>query len=397
MPLNRLILTIGLIFLSVPYVFCGCRIVQTFRGVDKYNCDSIQDLKQYGTSDMLDLSITGDKKVHVLNYNVFQNTPNLETLDIRRSISGINNEAFRFLHQINTLEISFNDDFTVITADCFGEIPVSWLSLSYNHITEIAPGAFANLKKLKRLDLKSNSLGKITKGVFSNTPVETLSLSKNGIRLIEENAFNGMENLKNLQLDGNRLTEFQAESLINPGHKLQILWLHNNSFEEISRNTLKGLDNLKLLNLLDNRISKILPYTFDSVPNLETLILSNNSLESIDAEVFPEGGMPKLKSLLIDHNHLSFLTTRVMGKLLNLKGIRLGGNPWICICFDTILLWLNDHSVKLSCDEDYFQGSRPICVTTEASTCTYTIDRRSLKSYLEANSKLPPPKKYCFP
>lgn len=393
---ERFAFTTGLIFLLVPYVFCDCRILQTLRGVDQYNCDSVRDFEQYGKPDMLDVSITDDKRLPALNFDVFQNTPNLKKLQIRRSIREINEDAFRFLRQINTIEIDFNE-VREIAANSFGDVPVYWLDLSYNHITDIQPGAFSNLKNLGKLYVKSNLLGKIKRGIFSDLPIEILSLSKNRIRLIEEHAFDNLKNLRHLQLDGNLLTEFQAESLMNLGHKLEILWLHNNSFEEINRNTFKGLDNLRLLNMLDNKLSRILPYTFDYISNLETLILSNNSLENIDADVFPEKGMPKLKSLLIDHNHLSFLTTKVMGKLLNLKGIRLGGNPWICLCFDTIMLWINDHNARLNCDDDYLQGLRPICISSEASTCTYNIDRRLMQLYLEANSKLPPVKKYCFP
>ena len=116
------------------------------------------------------------------------------------------------------------------------------------------------------------------------------------------------------------------------------------------------------LNLSSNNISSIPDFTFQQVPSLQCLVLANNTISHVSSKTFQGLGqllhldlsVNKLKSLEEDSfNHLYHLQylflERNMLQVLNqalfdplhwLVSLTLNGNPWSCICNDTMWYWL---------------------------------------------------------
>ncbi|ESN93121.1 hypothetical protein HELRODRAFT_89299 [Helobdella robusta] len=112
------------------------------------------------------------------------------------------------------------------------------LDLRFNHIEEILPGVFKNLKKLK-----------------------TLLLNNNKISHLDDNTFEGLTELENLQLQKNEIFE-------------------------ISPMAFKSLKNLEQVHLQNNHIESLDKDTFKYFPKLTMIYLNNNELETLPAQIF---------------------------------------------------------------------------------------------------------------
>ncbi|CAG9789761.1 unnamed protein product [Diatraea saccharalis] len=102
------------------------------------------------------------------------------------------------------------------------------IRLEQNEITEVGPGAFAQVKRVTRIDLSNN---KITK--------------------LAADAFTGLTHLSSLLLNSNEITC-------------------------VRKDTFKDLQNLKLLSLYDNNIRTLSNGTFDALTGIQTLHLGRN-------------------------------------------------------------------------------------------------------------------------
>ncbi len=143
----------------------------------------------------------------------------------------------------------------------------------------LAWGAFANLRKLKFLDLQNNNLESLEAGAFSRLlSLKSLRLHNNKLERIEAGAFSDLINLEHLHL-------------------------HNNKLERIEAGVFSGLLNLEFLHLHNNKLERIEAGAFSDLPNFGYLDLHDNKLESLEAGVFSR--LWSLKSLHLYSNQLS--------------------------------------------------------------------------------------------
>ncbi|XP_049820372.1 protein slit isoform X3 [Aethina tumida] len=126
------------------------------------------------------------------------------------------------------------------------------LRLEQNEILEIPPKAFANNKRLRRIDLSNNKISKIS-----------------------SDAFIGLKALTSLVLYGNKIKDLPA-GVFHDLTALQLLLLNANEISCIRKDTFKNLNNLSLLSLYDNNIQSLANGSFDSLQSIQTLHLARN-------------------------------------------------------------------------------------------------------------------------
>lgn len=142
----------------------------------------------------------------------------------------------RNMGEINSTVFNYTDLFSVNS-----------LIMAQSGITAIAPGAFAQFRSLKMLNLCNNALSQITSDWFIHKEVlEILMLTNNSITTLNEKAFAGLVGLSTLNLTQNQIQSITSNSfhiLI----RLRHLDLSHNKLRRLSVGSLIPLNNTKIL------------------------------------------------------------------------------------------------------------------------------------------------------
>lgn len=141
------------------------------------------------------------------------------------------------------------------------------------------------------LTIMRRNISTLQSGAFAANGTElemaTLSLSDNGMQVIEPYAFLGLPRLQVLDLSHNQLNSISARAF-HGLPELRSLYLNDTVSPaavtqlSIALNT-QSLRNLRRLELAGNRLKSVLLMRFD-IYNLHTLVLVNNSIQSIGWE-----------------------------------------------------------------------------------------------------------------
>uniref|UniRef100_A0A1A9ZRB4 Protein slit n=1 Tax=Glossina pallidipes TaxID=7398 RepID=A0A1A9ZRB4_GLOPL len=126
------------------------------------------------------------------------------------------------------------------------------LRLEQNFITELPPKAFANFKRLRRIDLSNNNISKIA-----------------------HDALSGLNALTTLVLYGNKIKDLPS-GVFKGLTSLQLLLLNANEISCIRKDAFRDLHSLSLLSLYDNNIKTMANGTFDAMKSIQTLHLAKN-------------------------------------------------------------------------------------------------------------------------
>jgi Leucine-rich repeat (LRR) protein len=141
-------------------------------------------------------------------------------------------------------------------------------------------------------------LTSIASNTFKPLPLlERLSLNKNSIKTIKPGAFNQLNKLTRLELKGNNLTDFSF-NLLSTNIHLKVLDLSENKLScipkrPVSDNTLSLVD----LNLSENNIRSADLEELDHLLNLRSLSVAGNCFDKFDLE-----GIIHSKPYLLDFN-----------------------------------------------------------------------------------------------
>lgn len=196
-------------------------------------------------------------------------------------------------------------------------------------------------------------------GQFSHyAHLRTLDLSFNKLECLPRSL---PRSLWDIRASGNHLQSLDKNDTAYHWN-LRVLDLSNNELERVVfiNNTLPSLCSL---NLSYNR--------FWTVPtnmphNLETIDLSHNYL----VQILPGSldRLPRLTQFYLHANHFSWLPEEIFGKLMGLKVITLGDNPWACEEEEKILQLLNwaerTYAIILGCP----CYTRPTCGQAHMAT-----------------------------
>jgi Leucine-rich repeat (LRR) protein len=244
---------------------------------------------------------------------------NLKFIDIsRNNLTSI--EISYFIH-VKRLEASFNQLDTVDMRLISDAINRKESTLNTNY--------YCNLKQVKTATTATTSLKNESIQSVYESELEYLDLSFN---LFSELPFFYSDfilynNLICLNLSNNYLPIPMAslktfESMPN----IEILVLSGNKLRSIHRYLFNPLIHLKYLDLGNNQLTQIAPVTFiHQNYTLRTLILSNNNLKEVPTEAFRMGAR-HVKYLDLSHNQISFVENYSFGFMLDLFELYLSFN-----------------------------------------------------------------------
>ena len=133
-------------------------------------------------------------------------------------------------------------------------LPEAFL-LENKGINAIEPGAFGNMVKLDRLELRRNRISTIEPYTFAGLGrLEELALLINEIHFVKSNAFLGLHRLRELNLKFNEIQTLEADAFRGL-HNLEILQLKNNDINRIENGAFAGLNSLKEVDLRGNPVT----------------------------------------------------------------------------------------------------------------------------------------------
>lgn len=215
-----------------------------------------------------------------------------------------------------------------------------------NVMDTIKEEAFFNLTGIYDINLDKNGISWLEENAFSSLPtLEVVDLEGNGLEMLLQNTFYDLPNLTTVSLAKNRLEIFKQDWFYKTP-KLEMLLLGDNLIRSLSRAAFITMTNLQYLDLNGNLIETIHRLAFDGSNNLKELMLDRNRIKTIDVEF---ARCPKLTSLGLIHNNITYISEKVLGDLeKSLKHLWVNSNPFQCACFDKILKWSDTKGVKVS-------------------------------------------------
>ncbi|CAG7718947.1 unnamed protein product [Allacma fusca] len=215
----------------------------------------------------------------------FQGMSNLKMVDLSYNrLHRLNSDAFNGLTSIDGIDLSYN---------YLSQIPITALTairtlrglrLAGNLIQSLEGTSLLSMRSLEVLDLSRNRLNEIPRDFFNGmNKLRDINLGVNQLRTISASVFEGLPNLKALNLMDNNLLTFPSAAL-EPLASLTMLTL---DYNRISALVPMKIHNITKLSLSNNLIRDIPSDTFANFPNLVTLNLYGNLIESLDEVTLP--------------------------------------------------------------------------------------------------------------
>ncbi|XP_069003818.1 tsukushi [Embiotoca jacksoni] len=225
----------------------------------------------YTTLVSLDLSSNGIAKV---NPNALSKLRYLETLDLSHNdLESLSSSCFSGLPlaEVDLSHNSFHEfDMDVFTTKVNGE-PVS-VDLSHNKLVSVSTTLHGRVLHIQSLNLSANQLASVPS--LAGLPLRYLNLDGNPITQIKEGAFAQLKDLVYLSISG--LHELQQiEPYTFKGlQSLQVLDLSNNpKLKSLSFAVFSGLDSLQELNLSGSGVASLPANMLTHLPSIRSITL----------------------------------------------------------------------------------------------------------------------------
>ena len=246
----------------------------------------------------------------------------------------------------------------------FDKMPNLWyLNLQGNSISPSNLFSFGNLSSVRKLIL-SNQMWRSDSSHTSYSPYEFYSYNqKNQAVVIVSGIY---PQLRYLDLKNTGISNIR-NSRENPFPELTYLDLSMNKIE-IYDCTLPWAEKLTDLYLNDNKISKISL----GLPNLTSLVLDNNNIETIGDNGLDLIGLPNLKNLSVANNRIESIRKAAFRDTVSLRHLNISMNSLSTIYPET----LKDlHSLQvLVLDQNSFEDV-PIAVPLNIMTLSMNCNR----------------------
>ncbi|KAF7998021.1 hypothetical protein HCN44_009419 [Aphidius gifuensis] len=246
-------------------------------------------------------------------------------------------DAFNYLHELRTLDISYN-----AMSDAFVRLltplkSLEYLDMSYCNLGYVGKDTFSYMTELKELILSGNELDTLERDLFANlTKLKRLELKNCHFRTpLDTNVFGEgqLSNLIELSLSGNPLAIPKTGSLLSEQlSSVEKLDLSNCSITKLNDNIFLYNDNITELNLSGNKLTGDLGF-LKNLTRLTNLNLSHNNLTTVKPDIF--------------NNNKQLLKLNLIG------------NPFVCNCsIVEIWNWATD-KIKGKDLYDFLIGSQP--------------------------------------
>lgn len=315
---------------------------------------------------MLNLS---NNRLKGINYNMFQGLDELITLDLSgNSLKVVDRSAFKPLKSLLNLDLSRNPlDMDLGLLEVLGKLKTldirkndgcvlknlknaNLRALSMSDVTEIGIVDHKfDLKYLVHLDI-SGTKGIVQGGVMRDNLENSRDLAHLNTSNVKLNKLNIKYHPKLQVLDAshNHLKQIDFETFLS-SERLQDLDL---SWNEIERLPGQIFIRTKLvrLNLENNQFNETGLINVFQLPNLETLILSNNKIKVLDTSIF--SGLIKLVALYLNGNQIKTIEDRFFNGFSFLRLLDLGNNQLtkldraILSSTNLVFLYLDNNRLK---------------------------------------------------
>lgn len=158
-------------------------------------------------------------------------------------------------------------------------VSLTFLTMSYNNITEIPASVFADASQLAMVDLSHNQIEKINKFAFANArQISRIILSHNRLKTLDGSVFHDVMFLDQIELDHNRLEEIPMD-LFGKNSMVQKIYLSNNKLSNISCEIFQFCYYLDELQLESNNLTE---FNLSCIPkSMELINLNNNKLTKL--------------------------------------------------------------------------------------------------------------------
>lgn len=279
-------------------------------------------------------AFTALPKLHILNlannqlsiipFQVFQTVNSLQHLDLssNRLVTFLDN-FFLKNEALTALNLRNNSIDKILKNSFYGLMHLLELDLSENQITRIDRNAFDSLRVLQQLNLCQNNLTAIPTTLFQRLlQLKYLNLSRNHFKTLPNGIFANQIGLEQLIIDETDITKLNN-------------WVSRKP-DEVKKDVLQ---NLRIISMRNNpNLQEIDGITFRSLPAVEELDLSGNSLRTLPPEM---GELTGLNYLDISKNgHISL--TKQLNTLQRLQTINMLGNSYECDCqMVWLTAWIN--------------------------------------------------------
>ena len=226
-------------------------------------------------------------------------------------------KALHQMLELKSIDISSNVIGFLKRESLQGLPKLSNLKLSNNELSRIGGGAFKEAPNLQHLDLSGNRFISLDKNTFTILEKLTyLNLAENQIEDIN-GLLTSQTHLRWLNISQNQLAWFDY-AFIPDG--LEWLDIHENGVDSLGNYHHLG-DNyaLKYVDARDNKIDRL--EVLSILPSIQQMRLGKNKIKHIDPNTFL--GKPNLTSIQLDNNQLNTLEmASLMVSLSPDKGIK---------------------------------------------------------------------------
>ncbi|XP_071852329.1 uncharacterized protein [Apostichopus japonicus] len=262
-------------------------------------------------------------KLTSLSVNIFSNLENLFMLSYKKnSLATLPEQIFSNLTSLSILDLSENN-FTSLNENTFSEVTCRDLLNNQNNMTALPEQIFRNLVGLKWLFLDKNNLTTLPEKILWDLiSLHQLTFYQNRLQHLPENLFANLSKLTILDLSFNYLTDL-PDQIFADLFALNTLYLHGNRIEHLPRILLPsegGHLNIRNVYLNKNNITYITEEVFRGLYNLESLLIFDNKIHTIEPFAFIAG--PQI--LYLFNNEISELQANTFGQVL--KELHLYGN-----------------------------------------------------------------------
>lgn len=234
-------------------------------------------------------------------------------------------DLFEHVETIEELDLSENR-LENLPRDIFAKTSLAVLNLKYNEFST-RPNFVA--KALMKLDLSYNNMTNINEMMFSNVAtLNHLNLRGNKIRKIHHAAFMPLKDLRQIDLSFNNIEQISSMMFMY-NDELGVIRINDNA--KLSKLPLEGFatksDNFHvyLFDASNCDLSELGEQTFANMPNLVTLNLAWNNIETLGQDVF--ASLTRLINLDLGNNVIGDLNDLLFLHTRNLKKLSLAGNP----------------------------------------------------------------------
>lgn len=258
-------------------------------------------LTMFPNTDFLSVIAVGSLKRLLLGYN------KIKTLPDRMLSASCQN--------LQVLELQHNLIQDVRRYSLTGSNSLQSIDFSENLVEQLPMGFFANLKRLRIVNLSHNRLRLISNDIFDGSVIETLNIAHNDLSNFPSSLSSISSTLINLDVSHNQIDHLDAVMLSNTPNLVSLNLAHN-KLTLLSDNVFSYLNGLVSLDLSYNAIRANFKELFHEIQHVKKLNLASTGVNS-----WPHLPLPSLIALNLSYNALD---CRTINEIPSNTVIRLG-------------------------------------------------------------------------